>query len=468
MNELNAISASQLAENIRKKKVSSEEVVSAYLNRLEEVNPILNAVIQMRDPADVLAEARNADAAVAKKKPLGKLHGIPVTIKDTCKVKGLITSCGCQGLYGQKSFSDATIVARLRAEGAIILGLTNVPELLLCPETDNKLYGRTNNPYRIDRTPGGSSGGEAAIIAAGGSSLGIGSDAGGSIRQPAHCCGIAGLKPTQGLLPNTGNILGEAPGIFSGIVTFGPMARYVEDLILTLPILAGPDGFDPHVVPVPLKNPLQVALKSLRVAFYTENGVVTPTPEIAQTVKNAAIALAPYVASIEENCPQGYNKTVQLLWETIFLAGDQGEGLLSWLKSVGVTHPSACLQDFLERAKRCHFSVTDLRKRLVELDRFRNEMLSFMKDYDVIICPAFSTPARPHGMGFHKEEDFTYTMSFNITGWPAVVVRCGTSSDGLPIGVQVVAKAWCDDIALATAKKLEYIFGGWQPPEKIT
>src|SRR5690348_6896948 len=225
-------SAATLARAIREKQVSSREVVEAYLQRIEAINPTLNAVVQVRAEA-ARAEARQADEALARGELRGPLHGVPFTIKDTYDVAGMICTCGTKGRAANVAQQDATAVARLRAAGGIALGLTNVPELLLAYESDNLIYGRTNNPYDLARTPGGSSGGEAATIAAGGSPLGLGTDSGGSIRVPAHFCGVAGLKPTWGRVPLTG-LFPPPFGTSARLRHAGPLARYVEDLALAL------------------------------------------------------------------------------------------------------------------------------------------------------------------------------------------------------------------------------------------
>ena len=205
---------------------------------------------------------------------------------------------------------DATAVARLRAAGGILLGKTNCTELCGSGETDNLVYGRTNNPYDLSRSPGGSSGGEAAIIAAGGSPLGLASDFGGSIRGPAHLCGIAGLNPTFGRVPRTGHI--PPYGGAYDTARIGPMARYVEDLALVLPIIAGPDGIDPTVAPVPVGDPNTVTVRGLRVAFHTDNGIFPVTHETAETVRNAARALADAGLSVTEDCPPGLSDLMEV------------------------------------------------------------------------------------------------------------------------------------------------------------
>jgi amidase len=254
MHDVIYASATTLARAIRAKEISSVEVVQAFLERIAAVNPALNAVVQLRAEA-ALAEARAADAALAHGQIMGPLHGVPMTIKDSLDTAGVITTGGTTGRATYVPAQDATVVARLRAAGAILLGKTNTPELTLWGETDNLVYGRTNNPYDLTRTPGGSSGGAAAIIAAGGSPLDIGSDTRGSIRLPAHFTGIAGIKPTSGRVPRTGHIVPWGLGAVDALTQLGPLARYVEDLVLILPLICGPDWQDPAMVPMPLGDP---------------------------------------------------------------------------------------------------------------------------------------------------------------------------------------------------------------------
>ncbi|MBI3327509.1 MAG: amidase, partial [Nitrospinae bacterium] len=284
MDELIYASANAIAKAIRDKDVSAVEVVEAHLRRIEAVNPKLNAVVHTI-AARARAEARAADQALARREVQGPLHGVPMTIKDSLDTAGVVSTGGTKGRAAYVPEQDATVVARLRAAGAILLGKTNTPELTLAGETDNLVYGRTNNPYDLSRTPGGSSGGAGAIIAAGGSPLDIGSDTGGSIRLPAHFCGIAGIKPTSGRVPRTGHVVPFGMGAVDALTQNGPMARYVEDLALTLPIIAGDDWRDPAIVPMPLGDPNAINVKGLRVAMHTDNGVMAPTPETAVAVR---------------------------------------------------------------------------------------------------------------------------------------------------------------------------------------
>ena len=254
MSEICSWSVSRIAEAIRDGDVSSAEVVSAHLKRIEQVNPALNAVVALAvDRA--MEEAAQADEAVARGERTGALHGVPVTLKDSIDTEGIVTTYGTKGRAGHVPDRDATVAARLRQAGAIVLGKTNTPEFTMAFETDNLVYGKTNNPHDTSRTPGGSSGGAAAIVAAAGSPLDLGSDTGGSIRQPSHFSGIAGIKPTSGRVPRTGHAVPYGMGASDSLTQIGPMVRYVSDLTLVLPIVAGPDWEDPAIMPVPLRDP---------------------------------------------------------------------------------------------------------------------------------------------------------------------------------------------------------------------
>ena len=462
MEELYYLSATRLGQFIKEKKISCREAMTAYLARIEKIQPMINALTQRVPPEMCLKAADDADKLLAEGRCLGKLHGVPFAVKDILKAKGLISSAGNRGLFERgASYEDATLVARLKSAGAIMLGLTNVPELCRGGDSENLVYGQTNNPYDLSRTPGGSSGGSAALIAAGGAALAIGSDGGGSIMQPAHCTGIAGLKPSHGRFSNTGNATGDALGLLAPFIQYGPMARFVEDLELALIVLQGPDGIDPYAPPVSL-IPVPL-LKTLRIAYFTDNGISPVTQEIQSLVKEAAHSIKEDVAKVEEKRPLCIDKTFELHWST-FLGGDRGEGMKQYLKTLGRRPLSWELQVFMKQAEETHYSTAFLLDRLIEIDRYRSEMLAFMQDFDVLICPPFPVPAKPHGIVIKEIADFSYAMAFNLTGWPSVVVRCGTSSEGLPLGVLVAARRWEDLTALAIAKMLESNFGGWTAP----
>jgi amidase len=451
-----------LASAIRNKQISSEEVVKANLQRIEAINPRLNAVVQVADE-QALAEAHKADADLAKGTVRGPLHGVPMTIKDCLDTAGVISTGGTKGRAAFVPAHDATVVARLRAAGAILLGKTNTPELTIAYETDNLIYGRTNNPYDLSRTSGGSSGGSAAIVAAGGSPFDIGSDTGGSLRVPAHCCGTVAIRPTSGRVPRTGLILPPA-GALDGLTQIGPIARYVEDLALILPIIAGVDWHDPAIVPMKLENPDHVDLKTLRIAMHTDNGIVPPTRETVSTVQAAAAALADAGMSVSEARPVGIEQTFDLFFG--LFAADSGAGIQMLLQMYGTTEVSPAIQGVLELVSAHPMSGAEFSGLLVQLDMFRSAMLSFMQAYDVILCPACAHPAPLHGSSYSPEglRGYSYTQTYNLTGWPAAVVRGSTSPDGLPIGIQIVARPWREDVALAVSQYLEQALGGWKVP----
>ena len=452
-------SVTELAQAIRDKRVSSVEVVEACLQRIDEVNPKLNAVVQLT-AGSALEQARAADAALAHGEINGPLHGVPMTIKDSFDTAGVISTAGTLGRANFVPDQDATVVARVKAAGAILMGKTNTSELTLSFDPDNLVYGRTNNPYDLTRTPGGSSGGAAAIIASGGSPFDIGSDYGGSIRLPAHFSGVAGIKPTSGRVPRTGHIIPYAAGATDAYQQVGPLARKVADLNLLMSIIAGPDFRDPAIVPMPWSDPNTVDLKSLRVSFHTDNGAATPTPETIQTVQAVAHALQSHVASVEEKRPPGIENT-WAIWESVArVAG--GQAYLSVIERAGTQQISPNVQYITEMPT---IPSDEFEKRIVALDHFRSQMLSFMADYDLIVCPANANPAIKNGTYYQHRPGYSYTATYNVTGWPGVVVRAGTSPEGMPIGVQIIARPWREDVALAVAQFIETEFGGWQPPE---
>ena len=449
-------SASTMARAIREKTISSSELIRAHLDRIEAVNPRLNAVVQLpRERA--LGEARQADAALARGKIKGALHGVPFTLKDAIE-SAEVTATG--GTLGRRHFvpqQDAVVVERLRAAGAILLGKTNCPELGWAWESDNLIYGRTNNPWNLALSPGGSSGGESALIAAGGSPLGFGSDAGGSVRFPAHCTGIASIKPTSGRVPRTGHFPGPG-GVLDPIWQIGPLARYVEDLNLILRIVSGPDGRDAAIAPVPLGDPAEVNLRKLRVAFFTHNGIVAPTQETAEVIRKAASKLSDQVARVDEVRPPAIEQTYAIYLK--LFSADGGEGLDGLIKSAGTTEVHPLMKRVLEIQRANAATMPEFGALIARWDAFKTAMLSFMENYDAILSPVCSFAGMVHGSTYQRLPSFSYTMTYNLTGWPAAVVRGGTASNGLPIGVQIAARPWREDVALAIAQRLETAMGG--------
>jgi len=438
--------------------ISSEELTRAFLDRIGAVNPTLNAVVQL-DAEGALARAREADQARSRGEVWGPLHGIPMTIKDSLDTAGMITTGGTLGRASFRPEADATVVARVRAAGAILLGKTNTPELTLSFETDNLVYGKTNNPYDAARTPGGSSGGAAAILAAGGSAFDIGSDYGGSIRLPAHFCGIAGIKPTTGRVPRTGHIY-PFGGLTDTCQQIGPLARTVGDLALLLPIIMGPDFVDPAIYPMPWTDPATLDLRGLRLAVHTDNGIATPTEATIATVAAAADALRMYGTTVDEARPTGVEQALAVGLPVYFADGGAANRRL--LKAAGTTKVSPQLAGAGSPA----LSAEELDKALDRWFKWRSGMLGFLERYDAIVCPVNAGPAVTHGTTADPNTlaAFSYTMTYNLTGWPGAVVRAGTSPEGLPIGVQIVARPGREDVALALAQRVEDALGGFRPP----
>jgi amidase len=460
MNELLALSGTAQGVMIENGTISSAELVEAHLERIAEVNPRLNAaVVVLADEAR--RAARESDRRRAGGARLGPLDGVPFSIKDSIDVAGCITTVGTTGFRNAPpARRDATLVARLREAGAIPLAKTNVPDLLFAYETDNLIHGRTHNPYDLARTPGGSSGGEAALIAACGSPFGLGSDAAGSVRLPAHFCGIAGLKPTSGRLPRTGNVP-PVGGWIEMLWQIGPLARRVEDLWTLMPILLGPDGVDHTCVGMPYASP---KIDGVRVAFFESNGIADPTAETAQAMREAARALAEGGIAVREQRPPLVEQSQEL--EMKLLGAQGGDTVRECLKWAGSAEAHPLLEAWISKIEPYRTTLEGFAGYWAELDRFRAAMFAFLGEYDAILSPVCATPALPHGASIDDRHfrGFSYTMTHNLTGWPAAVVRCGRSAEGLPIGVQIAARPWREDIALAVARRLEDALGGWERP----
>ncbi len=422
MSEIISLSAHALAEGIRKKHFSCEEVMRAHLARIKAINPSINAVTQI-DEEKALHHAKEADRQLLIGKVHGPLHGVPFTVKEVIETKDFFSTAGMQERAQYRAEKDATVVARMRASGAILMAKTNLPEAGSGIGSTNPLFGRTNNPHNLERTPGGSSSGEAALIAAFGSPLGIGSDSGGSIRIPAHCCGVAALKPTTGRIPSTGHfpIIGNVLDPRSQI---GPLARTAEDLFIAFKIMQGSDGLDPYVIDMPVHFPQEVHVKELRIAYYTKSGAIHPDEDTSKVLKNVVEGLRASGLHLTEHEPPRLNEVVPI---------------------------SKAYWDFEEKEG----STKEYFQLLKQWDAFRAHMLQFSQGYDAFISPVVTKPAPPHGQ--LKTEDVVYTLTYSLVGWPCVVVKGGVSKEGLPIGVQIAAKPFREDVALAVAKAIEHL-----------
>jgi len=449
----------QLAEMIRRKEVSSLEVVDACLARIEQVNPKLNAVVALVAD-EARAKARAADKALASGAATGPLHGVPMTLKDSLDTAGVISTAGTRGRKNFIPKEDATVVKRLKAAGAILLGKTNTPELTCAWETNNAVYGVTNNPWNPKLSCGGSSGGAGAIVAAGGVPFDIGSDTGGSIRLPSHFCGITGIKPTSGRVPRTGHVIGPE-GHLQALTTLGPLARAVDDLSLILAVIAGPDWRDASIVPMPLGDPTQVKVKGLRVAMHTDNGAYALHPDVAKVVTATAKALESSGVQIESKRPAALDDVIKI--DADLYSADGSASLQRILDQSGTKEPSPLMLLALDQKA---MTSGDMAAAIERWDAWRGRMLQFLENYDAILCPPCAFAELPHGASSvgNANSAFSYTYAYNMTGWPAAVVRAGTSSTAQPIGVQIVGKPWREDVVLALARQVEQSLGGYQAP----
>ena len=425
------------------------------MDRIEKVNPQLNALVySAADQAMKLAD--RADTAIQNQEAIGKLHGIPITIKDSLDTKDAITTWGTLGRKDFQPGRDATAVARLRDQGAILMGKTNMPEFTLSFQTNNLVYGTTNNPFDLTRTPGGSSGGAAALIAAGATPFDIGTDTGGSIRLPSHFCGIAGIKPTTGRVPCTGNAL-PSYGLLAPLSQPGPMARYVDDLSLVLGIIAGPDHIDPHCIPASTSTCTDI--RNLRVAFHTDNGICTPDKAIVDAVRSVVELLAEEVGPVPEARPTGL-EMAGFVFSRVFSA-DNNEMLQALLEDCRTETPSPRLQQSLDSPSQ-PLSPQEFTQVINLWDNYRSTMLGFFDDFDILISPVNAHTALK--LEIEDMSAYTYTSAYNLTGWPGVVIRAGQDQSGLPIGVQILAAPFREDRCLAVAKWLEANLPNFKPP----
>ncbi len=509
MTSLTALSASELARGIRDRRFSSSEVVEAHILRLEAVDPQLNAVA-VPLYAQARRDAAAADAALRSGAVSGPLHGVPMTIKEQFLMAGTATTFGLAREAGHRAKADGPLIRRLREAGAIFLAKTNVAQLLFYVESDNPVYGRTNNPWDLTRTCGGSTGGEAALIAAQASPLGIGGDIGGSIREPAHFCGIAGFKPTSGRLTNLDTRGGIFPAGQGAILAQpGPMARTVEDLDLAMKILAAPglERIDPSLAPVPWHDPATIEVSRLRIAVDDDDGYFSASPAIRRVVVAAADALRRAGAKVEPWTPPDVAEAMRLFFgiltadaldslrralgsdppepqlelylKACALSAEDRATTVGELRAAGQVHIAALIAAVGARSAESYWRLVEDQGRyrarfLEQLDRGR---------FDAIISPPAALPALRHGDTAALPDYDSYARVFNVLGFPAGVVaagrvRPGEESDraptrdgvlirarevelgsaGLPVGVQVAARPWRDDVVLAVMAVLEEHF----------
>jgi amidase len=465
-------SACRLLSMLRAREVSSTELTRAFYDRIRKVNPRLNAIVTLCEER-ALKEAAESDRQLAAKNGIRPLEGLPITIKDSIATEGVRSTDGMKILEHNLPDRDAPTVARYRQAGAVIIGKTNIPEMAMDYDCENPVFGATNNPWNPGRVPGGSSGGEAAALAAGFCALGLGSDYGGSIRVPAHFSGVVGLKPTWGTIPGSGHLFGPfdpfAPGPppVVSMATIGPMARYVEDLTLAYNILRGPDPTSPYTVPSNEARPETLEVRKVRCALFTDGGGVPVSSEIRTAVEHAGKALQRAGVEVEEAMPP--IQRAAELWQ-LYAMADGGQPLSQAMgDKVNLSRPR--LRQFLLEPQPSK-SAAEFFGIAIQRDMFRIELAKFMERYPIIIGAPFCVTAFEHG-ALEVDIDGSKCPLFEAN-WPALWVNCaalpgavvpaGHDRNGLPIGVQIVGRAFGEETVLTIAKTLEQELGGFKRP----
>jgi len=498
------LGAAEIARRIAAGELTSLEATNAFIARIEEVNPALNAVVVPLFES-ALAEAKACDAKQQSGEALPPLHGVPVTIKECFAVKDTPSTIGLTTRRNKIDAEDSLLVKRLREAGCVLLGKTNVPQLMIWHEADNPVYGRTNHPYDLERSPGGSSGGEGAIIGAGGSPLGLGSDLGGSIRLPCHWCGVVGIKPTS-LRLSRGSSVATLRGMDTIHYQPGPMGRSVEDVWLGLQALVGDPllNTEPDVTTAPLRDPADVDVTSLRIAYWTDDGEFPASTGIVRAVETAADALRKLGAQVERFTPPNIDEMMRLYFG--LLGADAGADAKQIAKGSEVDSRVARLMKIAGMPNRLRgiigktlrwqgqvrqaelvsgvrrLTATEYWQRTYEkqlyVERFMAELRS--GGFDAMLCPPHALPAQPHGIGIEMLAPASYAFLMNLLETPAgvvpwAVVQAGEESTrpksrdkidalarktdkdsaGLPVGVQVAAPHWREDIVLAVMSALE-------------
>ncbi|MGB8493510.1 MAG: amidase [Candidatus Acidiferrum sp.] len=466
----NYFSIAETLEKFRRKEISPVEVITAHLRRAQALQPKLNAFVHL-DAESALARARQAEAAIQRGEPWRALTGIPLTVKSCIDVAGWPCPAGSLLRKDYVPASDATLVSRLESAGAILLGNTNTPEFLMAYETDNRLSGKTSNPWNPSRSAGGSSGGEAAAIAGGCSMGGVGSDGGGSIRAPAHFCGICGLKPTPGRIPATGHFPPGA-GAFSWIGVVGPMARAVADLRALFAVMAGPDAGDALSAPVPLRSIGAKELRGLRIGILESSALAAPTPETQAAVHRAGQLLTEQGFHVELVKLEGLDRALELWW---FFFGPVIGDLIRYSTKGQEDLLSPMLQEYLAAvAAEPAVTLESFMAACTERDLARADLLRQLRDVPILLSPVSTAPACKHGAGNYRAGDphnYRDTMRFcqwlNLAGFPGLSLPLGKSPEGLPINVQIVGRPYEEELLLAVAETLEQSRGPWQKPPQI-
>jgi len=484
MTQLPFRSATELAAAVRAREISSTELVDCYLGRIEKLNPGLGAVVTV-DADRARREAAEADRRLAGGAAAGPLHGLPVTIKDCLETAGLRTTCGAPELAGHVPERDAEPVARLRRAGAIVIGKTNLPAWAADCQTYNELFGTTGNPWDAARTPGGSSGGAAAAVAAGLSALDVGSDLGGSLRIPAAWCGVYTLKPSFGIVPGRGHIP-PPPGVLAeiDIGVVGPLARSAADLDLLLAVLAGPDQEQAAAWRLELPAAPDRAARQWRVAVWPDEPGWPLDRTVAERLRAAADSLAAAGLSVTEARPVDLDESLDVAQRLIQggVAGVLPEPAFAELAGRAAGLDPGDRSPPARFARNITQSARDLGRAKQEQLRLRASWARFFGQYDILLCPAMRTTAIPHdhtpdvdarvitvnGAPVPYADQFAWVQAVGAAYLPAAVAPAGTGADGLPVGIQIVGPYLHDRTVIAFAQVLADVIGGFTPPPAYT
>jgi Asp-tRNA(Asn)/Glu-tRNA(Gln) amidotransferase A subunit family amidase len=455
----------ELARGVREKKISPSEIVDAHLQRIEKLQPKLNAFVNV-DAQGARRQAKAVEAAVLRGDATGELLGVPVSIKSCIDVAGWTCPVGSRLRADYVASEDAVLVSRLRAAGAILLGNTNTPEFLMAYETDNALSGKTSNPWELGRSSGGSSGGEAAAITSGCSMGGVGSDGGGSVRVPAHFCGICALKPTPGRMPATGHFPRGA-GAFAWLGVVGPMARTIADVRALFEAMKGPDEDEAISGPIQERIIGGKELRGLRIGILETDALGKATPETVAAVERAAELLAENKFAVEMLGVEGLEQAIELWW---FFFGPMVAHLYGGMVEGREAELSAMFQEYLAVATlKVAPTVDEFMGACVQRDIVRAKILRQMRDVPILLSPVCLGPAFRHGEGNWQagtgyRETMRHSQWLNLAGFPGTTVPMGFSGEGLPIGVQVIGRPNEDELVLAVAEVLEEARGKWEGP----
>ncbi len=447
------LSGVQLAEKLKKKEVGSEELTRFFISRIEKYDPTLNAVV-VRDFERALEAAKTADKAMINRKAKGPLHGVPITVKESYDIAGLPSTWGVPQAANNIAQADSSVVQRFKEAGAVVMGKTNVPINLGDFQSYNAIYGTTNNPWDTSRTPGGSSGGSAAALAAGLTGLESGSDIGGSIRNPAHFCGVYGHKPTLGVIPSQGH---QPPGVppnpqHPDLAVVGPMARSAEDLAVALDVCSGPNSLMSPGWKLDLPAPSFTSLKGLRVALWPDEGLAPVDREIADRVQAVGENLAKLGATVSDKARPGFS---------VGMANETYMGILGGM--LGMPGVELKFSDYL--------GLHGMRGGL------RVAWQQFFKEWDILLCPVTATAAFPQDQSDLNERTLTVNGEdrpyFEQVFWaglatvsylPSTVFPTGLSNSGLPIGLQALSAEFNDRATIEFTRLMAAEFGGFQAP----